>query len=216
MNQSDYLEFAQYLTGAAEALDAQLSEVRLRTYFQALIDLSIGDVKSGITYLVRYSRFFPKPVEIREAVFGKAEDRAIVAIDKILYAMRFVGAYVTVCFDDPLIHLIIENHRGWVELCGSEQEWRWLKKELLMEYQAYANRSVPLTAILPALPGIHEIANAGKGAAWPGDKTVFIGDEKKILAWREDRKALLAAHPTKVENLSSRVMNAYDPERPKS
>ena len=208
MTDSDFLEFATYLTGTAEVFDAQLSKVKIDFYFNALKDLTIAEINTAINHIVRTSRFFPKPAEIREAVYGKPEDRAVIAVDKIQNALRGVGGYQTICFDDPIIHLIIQNYGGWVKLSDiTQDEWKWLKKEFIKHYQVYASRGVSLTPIPQTLSGIHEKVNTANGLSWPQENTVMIGDGQAALGWTEDAKSADASPVDKVQKLTAWVLN---------
>ena len=71
---SDVLAAAMviFATVYRESITPQLSEI----YLKALGDLTVKDFKDAVNHLVKTSKYFPKPAEIREAVdsFQRQED----------------------------------------------------------------------------------------------------------------------------------------------
>ena len=194
MKDNDYLVFTEYLTGLAEALKGKLSEMKIKIYFEALKDIPLEGFKQAVSNIARTSKFFPVPAEIREAIFGRPEDQAVIAVDKIQGALRGVGGYESVCFDDPIIHLIIQNYGGWAKLSDiTQDEWKWLRKEFEKHYKVYAGRGTSYAVIPERLAGIHERVSDTKQLPWPDKNVRLIGDERKILAWTTEKKALAAA-----------------------
>jgi hypothetical protein len=51
----------------------------------------------------------PKPADIVRNLQGTASDRSLIAWGKLLEAMRRVGAYRSVAFDDGAIHAAVED-----------------------------------------------------------------------------------------------------------
>ena len=212
MNKKDAGKFAECMIVLNDTLGSNNqppSAAKIEFYFKALSDLSIEEVETGALRVAntKTMKVFPTPAEIREAVRGKAEDLAVIAVDKIQNALRGVGGYESVCFDDPVIHLIIQNYGGWAKLSDIIQdEWKWIRKEFEKHYKVYAGRGTPLTAIPERLAGIHEKVSAAKQLPWPEENVKFIGDDHKILAWTAERKALVAAKPDKLTGLISKVL----------
>jgi len=203
MEKTDFKEFSKHLTGIAETLDASLSSVKVQIYFQALEDISIGDIKKALGFISRTSKFFPKPVEIREAVFGKLEDRALVAVELISEARRSISGYASVCFEDPIIHVLIENFGGWEELTAlTKEEWKWVKKDFIKQYPVFAGRTT-LADVPERLKGIHE-----KSAVepWPEDKVALVGDIQKIEKWKTVRALEWHKPKDKVHELVSSII----------
>lgn len=175
----------------AETLGAELSIGKIQFYFELLTDLEMSDLKKALNLIANTGKFFPKPVEIREVIQGKPEDKAVVAVEKIQGALRGVGGYQSVIFDDPIIHVVIQNYGGWAKLSDiTSEEWKWVKKDFEKAYRIYVNRASSLAQIPATLPGIHETINSAKGMPWPEEKAVMIGDEQKALKWTEHKKAL--------------------------
>jgi hypothetical protein len=73
MTEQDIKAFATELFVAGEVFNEPVSETRAKAYFNALIDLEITDVRAAVRYLIRESKWFPKPADIRHAIGGSPE-----------------------------------------------------------------------------------------------------------------------------------------------
>jgi hypothetical protein len=93
--------------------------------------------------------------------------------------MQHVGAYQSVAFDDPAIHLTVEDIGGWPSLCRTLiDDLPFVQKRFTEAYRMHAAR--PETPHPARLIGATEIANqsAKLTAAqqqWLTDQTVLIG-----------------------------------------
>lgn len=161
MTESDRLKFAAYLTGVAEVLEAQLSEMKITLYFEALKDLDLDDISRACSYLIQSARFFPKPAEIREAIQGNAEDRAMIALQQLKQAIAEHGTYKSIKFTDAKIHAVVQALGGWVSLGEKTyDEWVWIDKDFVRIYRAFLSRDVQCP---DHLVGMTEHSNAIKG-----------------------------------------------------
>lgn len=73
MTPHDAGPFAALLAELGEVYGEEVSEARARLYFEALGGVTLAQVRRAVTGLVRSSRFFPRPVDIIEAVREAAE-----------------------------------------------------------------------------------------------------------------------------------------------
>lgn len=122
-------------------------------------------------------QFMPKPADVVKMLQGSSLDSAMVAWSKVDKAVRQVGTYATVAFDDPVIHRVIHDMGGWVKLgTKNEQEWPFAAKEFENRYRGYRIRNetpeYPQTLI-----GIAEAQNAQNG----------IGSQPPVLIGNADR-----------------------------
>jgi hypothetical protein len=137
MTPADAPAFLSRLTALAELFDVQLSEAKLQIYFEALCDLSIEDITTGIAESARYSKFMPKPIEIRE--YG-GHDLTATAERKWLEfreAQRREGRYGTWKADETTNEVLITLFGGWHHSCEMEltpEMWQAKKKEFIREY----------------------------------------------------------------------------------
>lgn len=110
-------------------------------------------------------QFMPKPADVVRMLQGSTQDAALVAWAKLDRAVRTVGTYRTVVFDDPLLHRVVADMGGWVMFgTKTEDEWPFLRNEFVNRYRAYRMRSetpdYPRTLI-----GMSEATNSKNGVA---------------------------------------------------
>lgn len=155
-------------------------------------------------------QFMPKPADIVRLLQGSSVDGALVAWSKVDKAVRQVGTYATVAFDDPLIHAVLQDMGGWVEMGRkNEDEWPFVAKEFQTRYRGY--RTQGGAGEYPRLlVGIAQAQNSQHGfqsqppvliGAPEAAKAVIRGgsDAPKIGFHRTDDRELLAlAAPRRV------------------
>lgn len=171
----------------AEAVSQEITPFKIEIYFKALEDLSIEDIERAVWSIIRTRTTvtFPKVAEIRQALHGNVSDRAEIAWNKLVGAIRSIGAYSSVIFDDPVIHAIVEREGGWGKLCDkTSEELKWFGKDFLRMYSVYeeqvTNGNMTVAGILP---GMHEIHNAAKGLTDHIPSPEQIGTGKRSIAW---------------------------------
>lgn len=69
-------KFADLMTTLCIAYNREISGHLVKIYFDALADLDFGRVEKACMALIRESRFFPMPADIREAITGSVKDRS--------------------------------------------------------------------------------------------------------------------------------------------
>lgn len=144
--------FGQLLSGTAELYSKKLSPELLEIYWRALDQYSLADVSHALNLHVLNpdsGQFMPKPADIVRYVHGDTRVQALQAWSKVTSAIRSVGAYESIVFDDPIIHVVIHEMNGWVRLChvkedqlsfmGSEFEKRYAA-HILQKPKVYPNK----------------------------------------------------------------------------
>ncbi len=119
----------------------EVSDMKMRFYFRALEDFSISDLEAAVFHMGRAKTFhtFPTPGEIREALTGKAEDRAALAFDALIDAIHRVGIYRSPNFLDGVTGKVVDAMGGWQAVCNwNVEERQWKRKEFLKIYQAHS------------------------------------------------------------------------------
>jgi hypothetical protein len=124
--------------------DKAISEIKLDFYFKALSDLTIEEINDATINLANTKTIhtFPTPAEIREAVQGNPETRAIAAFDVLLGAIHDYGANHSVEFQDGVIGKCVEAMGGWMKVCdwpADQRKWNRLEFEKL--YKAYSAKA---------------------------------------------------------------------------
>lgn len=141
MRSEDRLQFAQLMTGISEIHGKALSKAAMALWWASLEPHSLEDVKRALGAHTRDSergRFMPTPADVIRHIDGSAEDRAMVAWDKVHGAIRRVGQYVNVAFDDPIIHCVVEAMGGWVKLAEIETDRvPFVSRDFIARYKHY-------------------------------------------------------------------------------
>jgi hypothetical protein len=162
MNKSDMPEFIKILTGLAAMFDKQLTELLRDMYFDSLADLNIEQIRDAGNHIARSATFFPKPVDFRNSAGGNKDLQALTAWEKTRTAVRKVGRYESVKFDDPLIHSVITTMGGWEAFCSCEgydgEKWQQHDFEKMYKTMVGANRDHP-----EYLAGMTELDNSARG-----------------------------------------------------
>jgi hypothetical protein len=141
-------EFKSPFMGLCELYDKTPSDALMSLYFETVKHLDAKTWNAAVRMVISSNKYpsLPKPAEILEAT-GQNEDKdaqAMLAMKKIEDAMRKHGAYQSMVFDDPVIHMLIDRHEGgWPGLCAmSNDELKWLWKDWVKMYKAYTVRPV--------------------------------------------------------------------------
>ena len=108
-------------------------------------------------------QFMPKPADIVKMLQGSTQDAGLVAWSKVDAAIRMRGTYVSVVFDDPIIHRVILEMGGWVQIGGkNETDMPFLKNEFVNRYRGYKMRN-EVPEYPSVLIGMAEAQNSRQG-----------------------------------------------------
>lgn len=179
MNEQDKRAFKELVTNVMAFYRQDTSPFALQVWWTACQTFSLEQITKAMSaHAVDADRgqFAPKPADVVKALQGTKTDRARSAWGKVMDAMQRVGAYQTVCFDDPVIHAVIEDIGGWMGLCRSDfEQLSFTEHRFCESYRAYSGRS---DVAYPAkLLGQHEVDNrqAGRKVSPP----VLIGNPER-------------------------------------
>lgn len=218
MKSADKTRFAELITGLAQTFHTPIGTADLEAYWQLLSRFSISEIEQAIAGYCRSPkghRFFPKPSELAALILGSDTDQALRAWSKVLRAIRGVGAYRTVVFDDPLIHIVIWDMGGWQALCTMlVQDEPFRAKEFERRYVGYVAR--PPTKYPRQLVGITDTVNATQGYGQLRPPTL-IGDEKKalqVLESGQESSQLLSFKGLSAEHYARLCLNKIEEEKP--
>jgi hypothetical protein len=180
MIETEKREFAEVLKATLDIYGKEVSVSVLGLWWNALANYSIQEVRQGFTNFIRsadFGNFAPKPADIIKMIDGTGADRSLLAWTKVIQACGSVGAYRSVVFDDPIIHLVVEDMGGWIKLCGSESDQLdFMRNDFSKRYRDYVVRG--LADNYPKyLIGISEGDNKARGYRTTGP--VLIGDPGK-------------------------------------
>ena len=187
--------FSVFLIGCAEVYGRQLSEAAIGIYWDELCGFELGAVQEAFRRHFRspdIGQFFPKPADVIRMLEGTSLDASMVAWAKFDRAVRGVGPYRSVAFDDAMIHRVASDMGGWIFLCGkSESEWPFVANEFRTHYKALKSRGEAFD--YPGrLIGIAEGENVAKGRHASAE-LCYVGEEaaaQAIAARGSDRPAV--------------------------
>lgn len=178
MQELDKREFASILQATMDVYNKDISTDVIKIWWLALHKYEIEQIKRGLTKYITSpdcGKFPPKPADIILMMDGSSQDAAFLAWNKVLEGMSRAGSYKSVCFDDPIIHLAIDDIGGWIGLGGSdEKDLPFIQKRFEQSYRNYKTRG-DIPAHKRYLIGRSEAQNNLQG--YVSDKPILIGDK---------------------------------------
>lgn len=127
-------------------------------YWMGLRDLPLAAVQEAVAKAMATSRFMPTPRDLRDlaGVMG-ADQRAILAWNAVKRAIREVGSYRSVDFDDPVVNAAVRSLGGWPRLCGTDSEEmdRFIARDFQRLYRELSALQ-PHQDLTRYLPGVFE------------------------------------------------------------
>lgn len=155
-NQLNRKEFKTCVEAMFVSLGGEFTEAALLGYWIALSDCELAQVQAACYRAMRQSKFVPKPAELREFIFGRVEDRGLLAWTDVLKHAA-VGAYAHVDFDDQCINATIRSLGGWPDFLSrlTAKEEKFVRAEFLKSYAGFAANGVNGEVCKP-LPGLSE------------------------------------------------------------
>lgn len=178
----DQVLFKNWMAMLGEAFDREISKNLSNLYWIALNQFTDEQCESAFKQASVSCKFFPKPAELIELINGpkgNIDDIAMVQANAVINAMKNVGAYKSVVFDDPITMAVIQQgYGGWQKMCAdsNEDQNKWFRMEFAKIYKAYSSQNVTLSG---KLIGIHETENLELGYNDHIPETVLIGDPGK-------------------------------------
>lgn len=180
MKSTDKKEFASLMVALAEYYSREVSEGILGMYWQGLEQYDIAAIREALNRHMRNpdsGQFMPKIADIARMLGGSTQDAALQAWAKVDQAVRRVGTYADVAFDDPLIHRVLHDMGGWIAMGQkNEDEWPFVAKEFENRYRGFRMRSEApeYPAVLTGIAGAHN-----RKAGYETDPPMLIGNPLK-------------------------------------
>ena len=141
MKENEKSNFAKMLTAVGELDGKKVSLILLSLYWSALERFNFADIRQAIAHHVNnpdVGQFMPKPADIVRFLEGNSEAKALQAWSKVESAIRRLGSYGSVAFDDPIIHVVILEMGGWPTLCSTlAEKMPFRTAEFMKRYQRY-------------------------------------------------------------------------------
>jgi hypothetical protein len=196
MREADKPEFSQLIADVYKFYRAEVSTFALSVWWTSMAQYDFAAVREALgrhTMNPDTGQFLPKPADVVKMLAGTTQDTALVAWTMLEKAIRQVGPYQSVCFDDALVNRVVTDMGGWIEFGKVlEDELPFKRNEFVTRYRAFKMRSE--RPEYPAkLIGIAESENGAnlKVIAPP----VLIGNQERaalVYANGGEQKPLLA------------------------
>lgn len=181
MRNEDFEIFAQRMVTEAEVHRTPLTPALIELYFRIFTVFTLEQVFDAFDRHMLdpdSGRFFPKPADLAKYLRHRPAAAALEAWSKVAGAIRSVGSYQSVAFDDPLIHAVIQDMGGWARICaGEEDEACYKAREFERRYVAYTEH--PPMQYPAKLIGRFEADNQAKGLKTQAPQ--LIGDSQRAL-----------------------------------
>jgi len=183
--------------------DPQPNPVVYELFYESVKQFGYDAVKKAFSVHIQSpdnGQWMPKPADIVRIVSGTSKDNSHVAWSKVKKSISAVGSYETIVFDDPIIHRVIQDMGGWINLCAcSVDELPFRGNEFKSRYTAYKGQGE-----IPDYPakiyGICESDNTSKGLLENIPTPIMVGEPeraKNVLLAGTNRKSLqLTTGPT--------------------
>lgn len=164
----DKRKFSEGMAILCEQFEREATDLLLKGYWMVLEKMTDDEFEKAIMEVLTTKKFhkLPLPAEILEAAYGKSEDHAQLALNKIEKAIERHGNgnQDTVIFDDPYIHAAIQNLGGWIAVSTIywTDEWPFFRKDVLRTYGALCRTPLDRLEVPEKLLGYHDLLNAEK------------------------------------------------------
>lgn len=183
MQASDKKRFFSILTGIADYYGKELSTGNLGLYWEGLRQYDLEAVEKALwahTQNPDTGQWMPKIADVTKMLLGRTTDQAALAWAKVDSAVRRVGGYSDVVFDDALIHRALFDMGGWLSLMSkTEDDWPFVAREFENRYRGYRMRG-EVPEYPPVLIGMANAHNGKEGLRT--QPPVLIGDQARAAA----------------------------------
>lgn len=166
MQQRDFDSFRELMQGVFALYGKDVSGPVIDIWWQAMKAYDFAAIREAMgRHAVDPDRgqFQPKPADVVRLMAGTTQDSALAAWSKVDQAVRTVGTYASVAFDDPIIHAVVADMGGWIAFGEKDDDaWPFVAKEFETRYRACKARggSVNYSRVLR---GIHDRDNGSNG-----------------------------------------------------
>ncbi|WP_454731478.1 MULTISPECIES: DUF6475 domain-containing protein [Cupriavidus] len=183
MTPQDIPRFTTLVSNVYAFYRADFSEFAGKVWWSAMLPFDIDAVQEAFNrHCVNpdAGQYLPKPADIVRMLQGSTQDSALQAWAKVDRAIRTVGTYRSVKFDDGLIHRVVMEMGGWIEIGRkTEDEWPFVRNEFVNRFRGYRMRN-ELPEFPPHLIGMTEAQNSKAGFSF--EPPLLLGDPYKALA----------------------------------
>jgi len=145
MKREDAAQFNALLEACYELYNKPLSDGIKNIWWRTLRPFDFEAVSEAFSrWLVNTEagKWLPRPADILQMMGGTATDGSLIAWSTVERAIRRVGPWRSIQFEDALIGRVVSEMGGWVKLCSTDdKELPFVAKEFQTRYRGYAMRS---------------------------------------------------------------------------
>lgn len=195
IKQVDGVQFVELITAVSEMYGKPISDFGIDMWFDDLQEYGIEQIKRAFKAHRTDplgGKFMPKPADIVRHIDGLPTEHATEAWLKLIYAVKSVGSWRDVIFDDLAIHAAIEAMGGWVKLCAmTNDDLPFKQRDFEKIYQQQVkNTHVHIPRLLT---GLASLANGSKYEN--PEKPALIGNKDQCKQFLIDSKNQKPKHP---------------------
>jgi hypothetical protein len=171
--------FSKMLIGVGQVYGKSISPLMVKLYWEILKQYDLASVVKAVEGHVKdadVGQFMPKPADLIRILKGDSQTQSLQAWTKVEQAIRLVGPYRSVAFDEPVIHAVLQEMGGWIRICQtSDKELPFMMKEFQNRYRGYRHGEVK--SFPRHLAGISEHQNLIRGHST--EQIALIGNKEK-------------------------------------
>jgi hypothetical protein len=190
----EFEKFREGIVGVMSFYGKDVSRFALDIWWNALKQYDLAAITTAFNrHLMNpdSGQFQPKPADIVKMLQGTTQDAALSAWAKVDKAVRHIGTYRSVVFDDPIIHVVLHDMGGWMALGQkTEDEWPFVAREFENRYRGFkARNEVP--EYNRVMLGLADAANEKQG--YKQQPPMLVGNEsraKQVMLGGEDRVSI--------------------------
>lgn len=151
--------FGEFAVTMSDKFDKKINQAMLDLIWKSLKDYTNEQCEKAFDHVAKHGRFYKDILPDLMEHLESNEDKAVFAWEKVDKAVKSYGPYVSVQFNDPVIHSVIELLGGWVNFQNTTTgQWKWVQKDFLKHYNTLRKKS----SHPKYLPGQIEIENVRK------------------------------------------------------
>lgn len=180
MTDDDKKAFSVMLHAIYGYYGKELEQDVIRIWWSGLQHMDLAAVRDALNRHVQNpdaGQFLPKIADIVKMGQGSTGNMALRAWTLVDQAVRTIGPYQSVTFDDRITMRVLQDMGGWAKFANTqEQEWPFVAKEFQNRYAGFRVRS-EIPECPDHLVGIAEAQNVMNGL--PVAPVMLIGDKEK-------------------------------------
>ncbi|KAF1008974.1 MAG: hypothetical protein GAK28_00606 [Luteibacter sp.] len=216
MQPTDKPPFSALLADVMTYYRQECTQFQIDVFWAGLRMHEFEDVKRAFSLHARdpdRGQFPPRLADITRMLEGSTQTQGMRAWAKVETAVKSVGAYRSVAFDDPLIHVVLMEMGGWVPLCrAAAEDLPFKAREFEHRYAAYRLRR-ELPAFPPRLIGESEAENRLNGRQDYQVRPVLIGEPEKAVRVIEQGSASATLRITDAKHIAGDLLARLSHDR---